>query len=151
SRARLAYIAQIAVTGKNDALFRWQRRMPRRFAGHGADPFGQLFVAQRRSVGIKLGELVKLDDGAAHHKAAPRVALRFSLRIRITVRNNLSLLVSKDGGISERERIAMEIKSRSVAGPSERSGKENRCKTTARSTVPQSHEQLRTRSLIISR
>jgi len=114
--------------------------MPRWFAGHGADPFSQLFVVQRRSVGIKLGELVKLDDGAAHHKAAPRVALWFFLRIRITVRNNLSLLVSKDGGIGERERVAMEIESRSVAGPSERSGKENRCKTTARSTVPQSHD-----------
>src|SRR5437773_10454832 len=83
--------------------------MPRRFTGHGADPFGQLFVVQRRSVGIKLSKLVKLDDGAAHHKAAPRVALWFLLRIRITVRNNLSLLVSKDGGIGERERVALKI------------------------------------------
>ncbi len=117
--------------------------MPRRFAGHGADPFGQLFVVQRRRVGIKLDELVKLDNGAAHHKAAPCKALRFSLRIRMTVRNDLSLLVSKDGGIGERERVAMEIKSRSVARPNERSGKENRCKTTARSTVPQSHDAIR--------
>src|SRR5206468_5176438 len=52
----------------------------------------QLFGVQRRSVGVKLSKLVKLDDGAAHHKAAPPVALWFLLRIRITVRNNLSLL-----------------------------------------------------------
>ena len=100
----------------------------------------QSTVQVRRSVRLKPGELVKLGDGAAHHKATPRVALRFFLLVGITVRNNRSLLVSEDGGIGERQRVATEIKPGSVAGPSERSSKENRCKTTARSTIPQSHD-----------
>src|SRR6266480_1660363 len=110
--------------------------MPRRLAGHIPDPFGQLFVVQRRSVRIKLGELVKLDDGATHHKTAPRVMVA----VLVLVRNNVAVFISKHGPVGEGERVAMEIKSRSVAGPSERSGKENRCKTTARSTVPKFHD-----------
>ena len=110
--------------------------MPRLFAGNGADPFSQLFVVQRGSVRIKPGELVKLDNGAAHHKATPRVALRFFLLVGITVRNNRSLLVSEDGGIGERQRVATEIKPRSVAGVSQRSSKGNRRNTTARPTIP---------------
>src|SRR4029077_7527079 len=102
--------------------------------------FGQLLVVQGRSVRIKSGELIKLNDGAAHHKATPCVALRFFLLVGITVRNNRSLLVSEDGGIGERQRVATEIKPRSVAGVSQRSSKENRRNTTARPTIPYSHD-----------
>ena len=77
--ARLAQLAQIAVAGENNALFRRQCRMPRRVASDRADSFDQFIVVHRRRVRIKPGELVKLDDGAAHDKAAPRVALRFFL------------------------------------------------------------------------
>ena len=110
--------------------------MPRRAARDIANSFRQLAIIHARSFRLEAGELIKLFDRSGHHETAPRVMVA----VLVLVRNNVAVFISKHGPVGEGERVAMEIKSRSVAGPSERSGKENRCKTTARSTVPKFHD-----------
>src|ERR1700730_219479 len=87
---------------------------------------------------------MKLQNCSAHDEATARIWLgpaRFGIA---SADMGLSFLVLKNGGVSERERFASEVKFRRVSAAAESGDKENRGKTTVRSTIRESHHRLET-------
>src|ERR1700682_6047184 len=83
---------------------------------------------------------MKLQDRSAHDEAATRVTLRLFF---VASPNNFPFLIIEDGGVSERQGFALEIKVGGNRAMAEHRDQENRRKTPVRSTIASSHRGIR--------
>jgi hypothetical protein len=84
------------IAGENHPLLNRIGTLPWFSSGDFADAMSKFLVAQWRAARIEARKLVKLHDGAAHHKAVAGIAMFFLFVLRIAVRNDFSLFVSPD-------------------------------------------------------
>jgi hypothetical protein len=76
--------------------------------GHVADALRQLAIVHARGFRFEAGELVKLLDRTGHYETATGVMVAEL----VFVRNNVTVLIRKDGPVCECERVAIEIETR---------------------------------------
>src|SRR5436853_2170889 len=68
----------------------------------------KLPVVQRSATGIKPGEFAELHYGARHDKAAAGVSVRRIVAIRSGAQKRNPVFIFEDGGVLEREGVALE-------------------------------------------